>query len=67
MIRLDMMRKSVEDQLDINLIINKLNMVEKLMYIVAGDKYKKLLCMTLNPYIKYKEPKEGGYLNSYKI
>ena len=54
---MEMLRKSLEETLDVNQIISKLNMVDKLTYIVAGDKYKNLLSMTMNPYLNTNEPK----------
>jgi hypothetical protein len=54
--RLEQLRKLVENQLDVNYIINKLNMVDKLTYIIAGEKYKRLLNITMNPYVKISDP-----------
>jgi hypothetical protein len=67
LMRLEMYRKLVESQLDVNYIITKLNMIDKLTYIFAGDKYKMLLQKSVNPYTKQGGHKSSEYVSTFGL
>jgi hypothetical protein len=52
------MSKLIENQLDINVIISKINMIDKITFLFSGEKLKDILENSVNPILYHKKDKK---------